>query len=225
MSRCHGIPDACVVSLLLFLCFTHSGLGENCTFTHTVFPTTDVSTDGLRKLLLWDYPVSMPGNLKPDEHCFRLWQLHFISSELSRMLQVAGSELSKHIAKLEEDLGVKELFESCKIESSCVEFERTNVSMFLDSIPLAFEAVRDKMELMGMPFSFSNCTPIQCHPESRSTPYPGYSKQVLEDTQASKSAVLQRHHWFLIPIPLLACLFSIVKLSGRVPFQPLPLQV
>lgn len=43
--------------------------------------------------------------------------------------------------------------------------------------------------------------------------------------QASKPAVLRRHHWLLIPIPLLACLFSAVKFSGRVPSQPLPVSL
>ncbi|KAL8176823.1 UNVERIFIED_CONTAM: hypothetical protein K2H54_039098, partial [Gekko kuhli] len=215
------------VSLLLFLCFTHFGLGKNCIFTHHPLPTTDGSNriNGLRKLLLWDYPVSVPSNLKPDEHCFGLWQLYFISRELSRMLQVAGSELEKNITDLESWLNTKELFQDCKIESSCVEFERTNVSVLLDSILLPFKALRDKMDLMETPFNFSNCTSVQCQSESRSTPYPVYSEQVLDDLQASRSGVLQRHHWFLIPISLLVCLFSIVKFSGRVPLQPLPFQV
>ncbi|XP_048373818.1 fms-related tyrosine kinase 3 ligand [Sphaerodactylus townsendi] len=225
MIRYHGIPDASVVSLLLLLCFTHSGFGENCIFTEELLPTTSISSTikKLKGLLLLDYPVSLPSNLKSDELCFELWQLHFISRELNRMLQVAGSELRKNISELETRMNLEDLFEDCKIESDCVDFERSNISVFFDSIPKIFRAVRDKME--DLPKDFSSCTPIRCQPDSLSTPYVSYSSQMLNTIEASKAANHQRHHWLLIPISLLVYLFISVKCSSRSTFQPQPLQV
>ncbi|XP_060112217.1 fms-related tyrosine kinase 3 ligand [Heteronotia binoei] len=221
MSRYHGIPDASVVSLLLFLCFTHSGLGKNCTFSHEPLPTTGASKIiELKKLLLLDYPVSLPSNLKTDEYCVELWQLHIAFKELNRMQQVAGSELREKIAEFRE-LNLQGLFDNCTLESDCVEFEKSNISVFMDSIHSNFEAMTTKITTS---LNFSNCTRILCQSGSLRTPYPGYSPQLLKDMQASKSAIRRHHYWLLILLPLLLCLFCIVKFSGRVPFQPSLLQ-
>nr|XP_056720248.1 fms-related tyrosine kinase 3 ligand [Euleptes europaea] len=225
MIRYHGIPDISVVSFLLLLCFPHSGLGENCIFTHELLPSTRISNNikKLKELMLLDYPVSQPSNLKSDGLCFNFWQLHFVSRELSRMLQVAGSELRKNISDLETWMNLDDLFENCAIESDCVDFERANISMFLDSIPDIFEAVKANMS--HPPTNYSSCTPIRCQPDSLSTPYPGYSSQMLDNIQTSKSTILRRHHWLLIPIAFLICLFSVLKFSGRIPAQPLPVSL
>ncbi|XP_077171091.1 fms-related tyrosine kinase 3 ligand isoform X2 [Paroedura picta] len=224
MSRYYGIPDASVVFLLLFLCFTHSGLGENCILSTDLLPTTFnySNTDKLKSLMLLDYLVKQPSNLKLDEHCSGLWQLHFISVELSRMEEVAGSKLRENITALKDQMALKDLFENCMLESDCVEFGRTNISTFLDSIPRNIDAMLEKMETS---IDFSLCNPIRCQIDSLNTPYPGYSPQQLENRQESKSSVLWRHHWILILIPLLVCLFSVMKFSGRVPFQQSQLQV
>ncbi|XP_054850896.1 uncharacterized protein LOC129340248 [Eublepharis macularius] len=229
MIRYHGILDVSVVSLLLLLCFSHSGLCKNCNFTYSPLVTTSTSEiiKNLKEFLLLDYPVSVPSNLKSDKFCFELWQLHFIYRELSRLIQVAGFQLRQNISRLEEILNLKELFQFCEIESDCVDFERTNISVFLDSIHSNLKKMAAKLEPATdqNPTDFSSCTSVQCQADSLSTPYPGYSSQMLEITQTSRSAILRRHHWLLLLIPLLVCLFSVVKCSGRIPVQPLPLQL
>ena len=53
-------------------------------------------------------------------------------------------------------------------QDSCVTFEKTNISHFLEPIPSLLATLRDKMneQIDEEPVDFHNCTIIQCQPGS-----------------------------------------------------------
>ncbi|XP_066485153.1 fms-related tyrosine kinase 3 ligand [Tiliqua scincoides] len=226
----HGIPDASVVFLLL-LFITPSGLGKDCFWEYRPFPTTDQSgrVKILKGWMLSDYQVSVPTNLKPDEFCQKLWDLYFVNRELVRMISVSGDNLTGVIKKLEE---ITKFVENCTIkESDCIQFERRNVTQFLDSILPLITAWKQHMEISEEQIDFSNCTVVQCQLDTKqaewkteqsqffttpdpkqaeqtteqsqffTAPDPRQTEQKTEDSQSSQAAASRKHYWWLILLP------------------------
>ncbi|XP_044304084.1 fms-related tyrosine kinase 3 ligand isoform X2 [Varanus komodoensis] len=169
----HGIPDSSVV-LLLLLVVVFSAASEPkkvCIFQDPPLQTTSFSDDfeELKKYLLFDYPVFVPSNLKPDEFCLGLWKVHLIDRNLHSMIQVSGSSLKKYIQKIRHHTT---FINECKINDRCVAFERTNISQFLEPIPSFLMSLANWMENLlenSSAADFHNCTTIQCLPEQTST--------------------------------------------------------
>ncbi|XP_062993698.1 fms-related tyrosine kinase 3 ligand isoform X2 [Elgaria multicarinata webbii] len=160
----HGIPESSVVFLLLLLVSSLSEPSDDCIFGYSPFQTTSFSDDfeNLKQYLLFDYPVFMPSNLKPDEFCLGLWKLHLINRNLKSMIKVSGSSLKRLIKNITSHT---KIIEKCKIDDSCVDFERTNISQFLEPIPSFLKSLADRMEdygTDGLHGDFRNCTIIQC---------------------------------------------------------------
>ncbi|XP_062840531.1 fms-related tyrosine kinase 3 ligand isoform X3 [Anolis carolinensis] len=162
----HGIPNSCLVFLLLLSFSTSSEPSKGCIFGSVPIDTSDFPSivKNLKKLLLLDYPVPVPVNLKQDEFCKELWHVHLIHRNLNRMINVSGSELEKSIRKL---MIHTTFVEMCDINDSCVKFITTNISEFLEPIPSYLSDLRKKMEEFeahDVPANFSNCTVIHCQP-------------------------------------------------------------
>ncbi|XP_062993699.1 fms-related tyrosine kinase 3 ligand isoform X3 [Elgaria multicarinata webbii] len=163
----HGIPESSVVFLLLLLVSSLSEPSDDCIFGYSPFQTTSFSDDfeNLKQYLLFDYPVFMPSNLKPD---------------------------------------------------SCVDFERTNISQFLEPIPSFLKSLADRMEdygTDGLHGDFRNCTIIQCLSDSYTTPAANNSVQTHEMNYSSQPISSGRSYWGLLILPLLLlCLLFIMRL-------------
>ncbi|XP_061445273.1 fms-related tyrosine kinase 3 ligand-like isoform X4 [Rhineura floridana] len=173
MIWCHAIPDSSVVFLLVLLFFTPSEPGKDCNFMYPQLHSIDSIEhfshviEELKQYLLLDYPVSVPSNLKLDEFCQELWELHLIHSKLTSMMRVSGSSLRKMFLNITTHTN---FIEGCKIEDSCVSYMETNITQFLQPIPLLIETLANKMEDLidkGLG-NFSNCTIIQCLGQSLS---------------------------------------------------------
>ncbi|KAJ6654386.1 hypothetical protein lerEdw1_006979 [Lerista edwardsae] len=194
----HGIPDASVVVLLLLLFITPSGLGKDCFWKHSPLSTTSQpnNIDILKKWMLLDYPVSVPTNLKPDEFCQKIWQLHFIDKELDRMHHVSGKNLSGLIKKVKV---ITSFVADCKINDNCVRVQQRNVSQFLDSILLLFTELTETFEEENI--DYSNCTIVQCQLGP---------KQAEQKTEVNKSDSSRKHYWWLILLPFALLLVAAV---------------
>ncbi|XP_061445276.1 uncharacterized protein LOC133366316 isoform X6 [Rhineura floridana] len=121
MIWCHAIPDSSVVFLLVLLFFTPSEPGKDCNFMYPQLHSIDSIEhfshviEELKQYLLLDYPVSVPSNLKLDEFCQELWELHLIHSKLTSMMRVSGSSLRKMFLNITTHTN---FIEGCKIEVS-----------------------------------------------------------------------------------------------------------
>ncbi|XP_061445277.1 fms-related tyrosine kinase 3 ligand-like isoform X7 [Rhineura floridana] len=120
MIWCHAIPDSSVVFLLVLLFFTPSEPGKDCNFMYPQLHSIDSIEhfshviEELKQYLLLDYPVSVPSNLKLDEFCQELWELHLIHSKLTSMMRVSGSSLRKMFLNITTHTN---FIEGCKIET------------------------------------------------------------------------------------------------------------
>ncbi|XP_053118508.1 fms-related tyrosine kinase 3 ligand isoform X2 [Hemicordylus capensis] len=203
------------VFLLLLLCFTPSDPDKNCFFAQSPFPTTNTHENVIQKLrdfLLLDYPVSEPSNLKQDDFCRELWELHFINRTLTCMENVAGKNLSEFIKDLKYSL---DFFDECIIEDGCVRFKKTNISQVLDSFSKHYTKLRTKMgtaKNKGVR-NFSNCTFIQCQPEPHTIPVTIYTAPRRKDIQPSQPTSSGRSYWGWPPILLVFLPFMILLCS------------
>ncbi|XP_061445274.1 fms-related tyrosine kinase 3 ligand-like isoform X5 [Rhineura floridana] len=227
MIWCHAIPDSSVVFLLVLLFFTPSEPGKDCNFMYPQLHSIDSIEhfshviEELKQYLLLDYPVSVPSNLKLDEFCQELWELHLIHSKLTSMMRVSGSSLRKMFLNITTHTN---FIEGCKIEDSCVSYMETNITQFLQPIPLLIETLANKMEDLidkGLG-NFSNCTIIQCL-DSFTTPVTQNFAQTQERIQSSQPTPPGRSYWglFLLPIPFF-CLLLIARRPCRELFQRPP---
>ncbi|XP_042331912.1 fms-related tyrosine kinase 3 ligand [Sceloporus undulatus] len=200
----HGIPNSCLVFLLLLSFSTSLEPSKGCIFEHVPIDTQNFSSkvENLIRYLLFDYQVSVPVNLKPDGFCQELWKIHLINRNLKSMISVSGSELKKLIRKIASHTT---FVEECNIDISCVTFTMTNISEFLAPIPSLLTDLRDMMEglIEEELGDFSNCTAIQCQPEPSPTAAPQVTAPKKETDQHSEHASLGRPYWGLLLIPLL----------------------
>ncbi|XP_062840530.1 fms-related tyrosine kinase 3 ligand isoform X2 [Anolis carolinensis] len=212
----HGIPNSCLVFLLLLSFSTSSEPSKGCIFGSVPIDTSDFPSivKNLKKLLLLDYPVPVPVNLKQDEFCKELWHVHLIHRNLNRMINVSGSELEKSIRKL---MIHTTFVEMCDINDSCVKFITTNISEFLEPIPSYLSDLRKKMEEFeahDVPANFSNCTVIHCQPALQVTA----SKQTPD--RNSQHDTRGKSYWVLLVIAvLMLVVFVIWMLLHKRPWQ------
>ncbi|XP_060636473.2 fms-related tyrosine kinase 3 ligand [Anolis sagrei] len=200
MSWHHGILNSCLVFLLLLSFSTSSEPGKGCSFEDVPIDTRNFSriVANLKKLLLLDYPVLVPINLKLDKFCKELWQIHLTNRKLIHMINVSGSTLKENITELKNHTN---FVEECDINDSCAKFVTTNISEFLEPIPSYLSDLRDKMEKYideGVPLNFSNCTIIHCQPELSPPPALQVTapKQTPDHDSQHKDA-FRKSHWVL----------------------------
>ncbi|XP_020648337.3 fms-related tyrosine kinase 3 ligand [Pogona vitticeps] len=218
MSWHYGIPNLSVVFLLLVSFSTPSESSQVCSFEHNPLHSGNFSREvgNLKQYLLFDYPVSVPSNLKLDAFCLELWEVHFINKNFNNMLSVSGNELKKLIQNVTRHTNFAK---ECNFTDSCVTFEKTNISHFLEPIPSLLATLRDKMneQIDEEPVDFHNCTIIQCQPDLFTTP----AGEKQRRTQPSEQNFLGRSYWGLLVIPVFPFLI-ILSLLCRKRSQRLP---
>ncbi|XP_033026928.1 fms-related tyrosine kinase 3 ligand-like [Lacerta agilis] len=225
----HGTPESSVVFVLLLLFLTQCESSKDCIFQYAQFETTNNTQHFLSKIeelkqyLLLNYPVDMPSNLKPDGFCQELWEVHLINKKLKHLASVSGGILEQMFFHIIDHLP---FIEGCNIEDSCVRFVGTNITQFLNPVPYHIGKLADEMEkLIRLKelADYSNCTVIQCQPDSFTTPVP--ENFTHDRNHSSQQTQLQRSHWgpflLLLLIPI-SCFLLMMTRPLRNLFQRLP---